>query len=231
MLSFESRFRPIGGSPDTRVRSAFFKERAIENGNELARCPLKIAFDQLAHRGLVSHTAMRGASTNSSVRMNRLIPLAAMLAPVLVLAVWVNPLHAGIPGTQKHERRHEIDQLEEVWRNAVLKGNTAAMDSLLADDYMAITASGALQTKEQTLANLSSGRTRITQLDISDRKVRFYGTTAVVTSLADVKGTNIEGDFDGSFRYTRVYVRDARGEWKIVSFEASRIRAPGERRQ
>jgi ketosteroid isomerase-like protein len=174
---------------------------------------------------------MRGASTNASIRVNRQIALAAMLLPVLALALGTSPIHAGLPVTQKHERRHEIDQLEEVWRNAVLKGNTAAMDSLLADDYMAITASGTLQTKEQALDNLKTGRTRITALDVSDRKVRFYGTTAVVTSLAEVKGTSIDGDFSGSYRYTRVYVRDARGEWKIVSFEASRIRAPGERRQ
>ena len=163
--------------------------------------------------------------------MNRRTVLAAMLVPVLMLGVWARPLHAGSPVTQKHERRHEIDQLEEVWRNAVLTGNAAAMDSLLADDYMAITASGTLQTKDQALANLRAGRAHITTLDISDRKVRFYGTTAVVTSQADVKGTNPEGDFSGSFRYTRVYVRDARGQWKIVSFEASRIRAPGEHRQ
>jgi ketosteroid isomerase-like protein len=163
--------------------------------------------------------------------MNRQRALAAMIFSVLMLAVWPSPLHAGLPVTPKHERRHEIDQLEEAWRNAVLNGNTAAMDALLADDYMAITASGTLQTKEQALANLRSGRTHITQLGISDRKVRFYGATAVVTSLANVKGTKVDGDFTGSFRYTRVYVRDARGEWKIVSFEASRIRAPGERRQ
>ena len=187
--------------------------------------------DRPAHREIVSDTPMRGASTNSSTRMNRRTALAAVLIPVLMLAVWARPLHAGLPVTQKHERRHEIDQLEEVWRNAVLTGNAAAMDSLLADDYMAITASGTLQTKDQALANLRAGRAHITTLDISDRKVRFYGTTAVVTSLADVKGTNPEGEFSGSFRYTRVYVRDARGEWKIVSFEASRIRAPGEHRQ
>ena len=197
----------------------------------MLKTPCRIPIDRPAHRGVVSDTPMRGASTNSLIRMNRLTALAAALLPMLILAVWVSPLHAGLPVTQKHERRHEIDQLEEVWRNAVLNGNTAALDSLLADDYMAITASGSLQTKDQALANLRAGRTHITRLDISDRKVRFYGTTAVVTSLAEVKGTNAEGDFSGSFRYTLVYVRDARGEWKIVSFEASRIRAPGERRQ
>jgi ketosteroid isomerase-like protein len=58
--------------------------------------------------------------------------------------------------------------------------------------------------------------------------VRFYGTTAVVTSIAQVNGVTSEGDISGSYRYTRVYVRDPAGKWKIVSFEASRIREPDE---
>jgi ketosteroid isomerase-like protein len=153
-----------------------------------------------------------------------------MVAACLVLAASAGaaPLQAGTPKTQKHERRHEIDQLEEAWRNALLKANTAAMQNLLADDYIAITASGTLQTKDQALANLRTGRMHLTTLDISDRKVRFYGSTALVTSLAEVQGTTGDGELSGNYRYTRVYVRDAQGAWKIVSFEASRIRDPGE---
>jgi len=51
-----------------------------------------------------------------------------------------------------------------------------------------------------------------------------------VTSQAEVSGKNVMGDFSGTFRYTRVYVRNAQGKWKVVSFEASRIREPGERK-
>lgn len=106
------------------------------------------------------------------------------------------------------------------------------MASLLSDDYTAITASGTLQNKEEALENLHATSRHITSLTISERKVRFYGETAVVTSLADLGGTNAEGsDVTGSYRYTRVYVRDAQGHWKIVSFEASRIREPGPRRK
>jgi ketosteroid isomerase-like protein len=43
-----------------------------------------------------------------------------------------------------------------------------------------------------------------------------------------VKGTTSDGDVSGSYRYTRVYVRDPQGSWKIVSFEVSRIRELGE---
>jgi ketosteroid isomerase-like protein len=49
-----------------------------------------------------------------------------------------------------------------------------------------------------------------------------------VTSVADVQGTTSDGDVSGSYRYTRVYVRNATGAWKIVSFEYSKIREPGE---
>jgi ketosteroid isomerase-like protein len=159
-----------------------------------------------------------------------------MLAAGLLLALTATATalqagtpHTGMPRAVKHESRHEIDQLEDDWRQAVLKSNTTAMDSLLADDYMAITASGTLQNKDQALANLRAGATHFVTLDLSDRKVRFYGTTALVTSRAQVTGATPEGDLTGSYRYTRVYVRDARGKWKIVSFEASRIREPGER--
>jgi ketosteroid isomerase-like protein len=160
------------------------------------------------------------------MRKSRWMALALMLIPIAIACA--QPARAGMPRTQKHEVRHEIDQLEDAWRNAIMKGNTAAMDSLLADDYMAISALGTLQSKEQTLENLRSGRVHFTTLDISDRKVRFYGTTALVTSVAAIEGTTPDGAISGNYRYTRVYVRNAQGAWKVVSFEASRIREPSE---
>jgi ketosteroid isomerase-like protein len=174
---------------------------------------------------------MQFAVTNPSMHMSRRLALVSMLVAVLAQAAFANPQRPGMPRAQKHDARHEIDQLEEAWRNAILTSNSAVMGTLLADDYMAITARGTLQTKEQALARLASGRVHYTSLELSDRKVRFYGTTALVTSLAQATGSNSDGeDISGSYRYTRVYVRNAQGKWKIVSFEASRIRQPGERR-
>lgn len=159
--------------------------------------------------------------------LGRRFALGRMFVSVLVLALCVNSLDAGQPKVKKHENRRQIDQMELAWRDALLKSDTNSMSNLLADDYMAITANGTLQTKDQTLANLRAGKVHITALDFSDRKVRFYGKTALVTSLAEMKGSTADGDVSGSFRYTRVYVRDQQGAWKIVSFEASRIRHPG----
>jgi ketosteroid isomerase-like protein len=147
----------------------------------------------------------------------------AIAAAVVSLLAFSAPLLSGLPRNERHESRHEIDQLEETWRKAAIHGNATTMDTLLADDYIAITANGILQSKEETLANIRTGALRFNSIELSDRKVRFYGTTALVTCRAEVDGTSPEGDVSGDYRYTRVYVRDARGVWRIVSFEASRI--------
>ena len=165
--------------------------------------------------------------TPASILANRRLRAAWAICAALVLAVFAVQFAVAMPMGQKHESRHDIDQLEDEWRDAMLAANTKVMDSLLAVDYMGITASGTLQSRDETLQSLSSGRLRFTLLDVSDRKVRFYGTTAVVTSLANIQATTPDGKVSSSYRYTRVYVRDAQGDWKIVSFEASRVREPG----
>lgn len=131
---------------------------------------------------------------------------------------------------QKHDVRHEIDQMEETWRTAVLNADAGLLAPLLADDYLGISPNGTLQTRDETLEHIRNGHTRFTTLELSERKIRYYGATAVVTSRAEVSGVTSEGPMAGIFRYSRVYVRNERGRWAVVSFEASRIRTAEERR-
>jgi ketosteroid isomerase-like protein len=168
-------------------------------------------------------------ATHSSFRIAF---LAGSVASSVLL--WAGPSAPGqtaktpVPRAQRHEYHHEIDQIEEAWRTAMLKGNSTQLAALLADDYTGITAKGAIQTKDQAIANLRSGTIQLTVLNISDRKVRVYGSTAVVTSVAELTGGKNDQEITGRYRYTRVYVRNQQGQWKIVSFEASRIQEPNE---
>jgi len=148
--------------------------------------------DRHGGSGLLSVTPMPGHSRLYSKRKH--LYLAAAFAGVLLSVAL--PAHAGKPGSrpvewvaisaqpmpkgQKHENRHAIDQLEDEWRNAILKSNVTVMDRLLAEDYLAITASGLVQTKAQTLANLKSGRIHITSLNCRQRRPRliYRGTIA-----------------------------------------------------
>jgi ketosteroid isomerase-like protein len=191
------------------------------------------AIDRLPFPGILSDTFMsdKVSVLSDHVRINGQAAIARILFIALVALVSANLLQAGQAKPKKQEVRHEIFDLEDTWRNAMLKSDINTMNALLADDYMAITASGMLQTKQESLASMRAHRVHFTTLLLSDRKVRFYGKTALVTSKAEVQGTTTEGEISGDFRYTRVYVRDNQGRWKIVSFESSKIRPSGDHKK
>lgn len=155
-------------------------------------------------------------------RSERRLPFSATvhLTMVLVLLLCCGPAALAFP---RHDGAHrEIETLEMQWRQALLNNDVDALDNMLADDYLGISANGTLETKADVLAVHRSGRVKLTQMNVSDVKIRIYGDTAVVTSRADIVGRNGDRDVSGTFRYTRVY--NARvGSWKIVSFEASRV--------
>lgn len=158
------------------------------------------------------------------LRLSRLPAVGLVLLLMTAGVAQSKPNKQGMPRAERHESRQEILQLERQWTDALVQHNVPAMDNLLADDYIGITPNGTLESKEQTLEGMKTGAIHLVSIEASDRKVRFYGKTAVVTSKADVAGNLEGGKANGNYRYTRVYVRDAKGGWKIVSFEASRIK-------
>lgn len=175
-----------------------------------------LSFDALRRSGLTSGTTMRRRPAFSL----RPCPIPQALAALIVLAS-CHPAWA-LPHREKGEIHKEIEALEQQWRQATVSNNIGEMSKLLADDYVGITSNGTVENKQQALAQRSAGTIRVTKMDITDTRVRVYGDTAVVTSQAQLEGTNGTSDISGQYRYTRVYTRRL-GKWKIVSFEASRM--------
>lgn len=124
------------------------------------------------------------------------------------------------PHRQPRQVVHIIQKLEARLQQAQLTSNISVMASMLSDDYLGIYADGTLATKAETLDSFKSGEVHYTSIDTFDRKIRVFGSTAVVVSKARVTGTNHGEKISGIYRYTRVYHR-ANRVWKIVSFEAS----------
>lgn len=127
------------------------------------------------------------------------------------------------PHRQPKQIVRTIIHLEQRWQQAELASNVAVMASMLSDNYLAISPGGMLATKAETLASFRNGSTHFIVIDVSDRKIRIFGSTAVVVSKAAATGVSNGESLHGRFRYTRVYHR-TNGVWKIVSFEASSIR-------
>ncbi|MGA8940747.1 MAG: nuclear transport factor 2 family protein [Acidobacteriaceae bacterium] len=147
--------------------------------------------------------------------------LAALSAALLLATL----PHAFAQKQQHHEHkrneRSQIIGLEHEWRSAVLSDDVHAMDHLLSEDYLGITANGEVLTKPQQLDRMHDGQLRISRLDISETKIKLIGHIAIVTCLADVEGINDGDALHGAYRYTRVYQRMPNGNWKVTSFEVT----------
>lgn len=163
-------------------------------------------------------------------RFARLLrPAEAVFAALLLGAILVPATRAASAPHRKRKElyREQVEQLEQSWRTAQLAGDVAEMDKLLADDYVGITMTGQVVTKMQQLDRLRNRSMVLTRIDLDDMKVKLIGSTAIVTSLASIDGTNEGVNVHGTYRYTRVYTRLPNGTWKITNFEATRVGGPG----
>jgi ketosteroid isomerase-like protein len=133
----------------------------------------------------------------------------------------IPPLHE-----KKHAAKQQVEALEEQWRAAQLAGDVGTMDKLLSDDYIGISMTGQVNTKIQQLDRMRMHKIALTRIDLEDQQIKLVGSIAIVTSRAEVEGTNEGVPIQGTYRYTRVYQRLPTGVWKITSFEATRVPGP-----
>jgi ketosteroid isomerase-like protein len=153
-------------------------------------------------------------------------PLQANLFWLLLFVVAVAAGHdavAAVHPVAKHNAKHEVEALEEQWRVAQLASDVPTIDRLMSEDFIGISMTGEANTKEQQLDRFRNSKLVLTQIDLSDRKIKLVGSVAIVTSLAQVEGTNEGEPLHGMYRYTRVYQRLATGVWQTTNFEVTRI--------
>jgi ketosteroid isomerase-like protein len=157
----------------------------------------------------------------SAIPSRRFFLLTIVLGLVALgisLPAAAEPKHVG-----KKDFKHEIESLEDQWRVAQLANDVATMDKLLSEDYVGISMAGQVNTKAQQLDRVRNRTLNITSMTLSDVKVKLIGKIAIVTSLAEIVGSNDGASMTGTYRYTRVYQRLPTGAWKITNFEATRV--------
>jgi ketosteroid isomerase-like protein len=118
--------------------------------------------------------------------------------------------------------QQEIKTLQGQLLQAILKSDTSVMEKHYSDDYIAIHGDGKLTTKAEEIEHFRSGVTKYDSITVREAKIRTYGDTAVVNTLASVT-TLVNGKrFSGDVRNTRVWVKDS-GNWKVVVFQTTRV--------
>jgi ketosteroid isomerase-like protein len=108
---------------------------------------------------------------------------------------------------------------EQKWVDAVIHGDGAALEKLMAPDILYTHSSAMTQTRAEFIKAATSGSTKYTAIDFSDVVVRQYGRTVIVTHKAAFK-TVQNGE-------THLFVGEVwaeqNGGWQMVSRQATKL--------
>jgi ketosteroid isomerase-like protein len=115
-----------------------------------------------------------------------------------------------------------MEQVERHRFEAMVRGDLAALDRVLAEDLTYVHTTGGVDTKESFLAALESGAVRYVSIQPEEVRFRVYGAVAVGNGTSEM-AVRVQGE-DHLFRirYTDVYAREG-GQWRLVAWQSTRL--------
>jgi hypothetical protein len=129
------------------------------------------------------------------------------------------PLLACVQAADKNsssKAEEEIMKLEDQWvQSRAIKDPTVTKD-LLSDDFLGANIAGRAMNKQQQIDAVTAGTLFAGKAEMTDRKLRIYGDTAVSTGVV----TGVIGA-DKS-RYIRVFVK-RNNKWRLVAAQGTRV--------
>jgi ketosteroid isomerase-like protein len=157
---------------------------------------------------------------------------------ILIVIAGIAATAAGSKNVDDRQDRgaeSEIRELEAQLSQAVVTGDRAFFERVLAEDFTHTSHSGKFKTRAEWMAENKfenqqgkpqAGKTIYDAFEVDDLAVRIYGETAVVTGRSTPKGRNAKGEpIRGRYRFLRVWVKRS-GSWQVVAFEGTRIAEP-----
>ena len=123
----------------------------------------------------------------------------------------------------------DILKILEDLRAAVEKGDPEALDKIYANDYMIVSQTGTLETKQQRLDSMKTGDVKYESVEFIDPKVRLYGDAAVVVAKTVGKGTMKGEPLNVDAFATIVFAKTSDG-WREVSAQLTNT-PPAEKKQ
>ena len=116
----------------------------------------------------------------------------------------------------------DVQELDAERFAAMVKGDAAALDGLLADDLVYTHSSGKVDSKASFLDDIKGGQLHYKVIRPEDPKLTVYGDTAVTTGLAAFEVNNHGQELNMKLRYTDVWVKRG-GKWQMVAWQSTRL--------
>jgi ketosteroid isomerase-like protein len=118
----------------------------------------------------------------------------------------------------------ELKALEQQWLDAYVKGDTAFLKTLEAEDWTFVDSDGTTLTKAQDIKELGDKTFVCKSASVSDVKVKTMGDNyAYVTGVVKMAGTYKDKDFSGDFRAVDVFERKD-GKWQALYSQITKVK-------
>ena len=134
---------------------------------------------------------------------------------VVVLAVGLGVIRAQ-PDSERRVAQY-IQSSEQPWAEAGIKGDRAAVERILADDFLGVAPDGSLYDKAKEITNAKENGENFFSNHVNDVQIRFFGDTAVAQGSESWELRSGKPKH-GKYVWTDTWVK-RNGKWQIVAAE------------
>lgn len=183
---------------------------------------------------------------NVELNMTKHLRFALLLLAVLSLTVLsappqrLNYFSAGKSKQKVNPNEKAIKEVERELETAILKGDTATLDRILANDYVEIDAQGGLKEKPDVLALARARSARRggvslgPEITVDGLTIRIHGDSAAVFGRTTIRYQFMQNETSApqtqsqtpsnvnQERFIRLYAK-VDGRWQLVSWQTTSI--------
>jgi ketosteroid isomerase-like protein len=136
------------------------------------------------------------------------------------LLVGIAGVGLALPAADRQDDQKTLTKLDADYQKAVEQNDTKTMARILADDFILVEGDGTVSTKADLLKDAASGNTKYEHQVDSERTIRVWGDTALVTAKLWAKGLEDGKQVDYYMWFSDTYIRKPTG-WSYVFGQAS----------
>jgi hypothetical protein len=139
-------------------------------------------------------------------------------APLVALAMLAGSVHAA-PNLAT-----EMEGVERARFQTWTKGDTGAMQAVIADDALYCHSSGQCQTKKEFIADIAAKKLVYKKLDLLSMTAKPLGSDAVlINGKVNLVAASPGGEVKFQAIYTDVYVKRS-GRWQLLTWQSTTVR-------
>jgi ketosteroid isomerase-like protein len=116
----------------------------------------------------------------------------------------------------------EVTQAEKAWASAVVKGDLATLDKMLAPELIYTHSSSVVENKAVYFGKLKSGALKYESIQHEEIVVKAYGDAAVLHCKVQMKGVSGGAPFTAHAVMTHVWVKQG-GRWQLAAHQATKL--------